>query len=43
MMGFMFWLLLQVVTTGMFFMWYAKRHPSDAMRMFMTWRRFFSK
>ncbi len=43
MMNFMFWMLMQVMTTAMFMAWYAKRHPSDAMQMFMKWRSMFSK
>ena len=37
---FMFW---QVVSTAVFMAWYAKRHPSDAMQMFMRVRRMFSR
>ena len=37
------WLIYQVVTTAAFFVWYAKKHPSEAKEMFMRWRNFFSK
>lgn len=43
MMSFMMWLMFQVMTTAMFMAWYAKKHPSDAMQMFMKWRSMFSK
>lgn len=37
---FMFW---QVVSTGLFMAWYAKRHPSDAMQLMMRFRSLFAR
>lgn len=37
------WLTYQVVTTTAFFIWYAKKHPSDAKEMYLWWRKVFSK
>lgn len=37
------WLTYQVVRTAAFFIWYARKHPSEAREMFMRWRKFFSK
>ena len=43
MMSFMFWLMMQVGSTGLFMAWYAKKHPAEAMEMYMRWRGMFSK
>lgn len=37
-MGFGTFMFLQVVSMAMFMAWYARRHPSDAMQMFMKAR-----
>lgn len=43
MMSFMLWLMFQIVTTAMLVAWYAKKHPSDAMQMFMKFRSMLSR
>lgn len=35
------WLLYQLVTTALFYVWYARKHPAEAREMFRKWRRFF--
>ncbi len=42
-MSFLLWIVFQIVSTGAFVVWYARKHPSDAMQMFVKWRSFFSK
>lgn len=36
--GFMFWLASQVVGTGLFAMWYMRKHPDEAMKMMVAMR-----
>lgn len=38
--SFMFW---QLAMMTVFMAWYAKRHPRDAMQLFMRFRRMFSR
>lgn len=36
--GFMFWMASQVVGTGLFAMWYMRKHPEEAMKMMAAMR-----
>lgn len=39
----MTFVLMQLAVVGAFMAWYAKRHPSDASKMFMELRRRMSR